>query len=66
VHVRVFPSDSSYHTLLTWRQPSWITYFLGRDHMHVDIPERWKPKPPEEAPPEAPKPAEAKEKPPES
>jgi methylenetetrahydrofolate reductase (NADPH) len=49
-----------------WRQPSWITYFLGRDHMHVDIPERWKPKPPPEAPKEAPKTAEAKEKPPAS
>ena len=52
---------------MTWRPTSsWLTYFLGRDHMHVDIPERWKPKPPEEAPKEAPKPAEAKEKPPES
>jgi len=32
--------------------------------MHVDIPEKWKPKPPEEAPKEAPKPGEGKEKPP--
>jgi methylenetetrahydrofolate reductase (NADPH) len=29
------------------RQPSWITYFLGRDHMHVDVPEEWQPKPAE-------------------
>jgi methylenetetrahydrofolate reductase (NADPH) len=29
------------------RQPSWLTYFLGRDHMHVDVPESWNP-PPEE------------------
>jgi hypothetical protein len=49
-----------------WRQPSWITYFLGRDHMHVEIPERWKPKPPPEAPKEAPKTGEGKEKPPAS
>ncbi|HUS82462.1 MAG TPA: methylenetetrahydrofolate reductase C-terminal domain-containing protein [Dehalococcoidia bacterium] len=30
-----------------YRQPSWITYFLGRDHMRVDVPEAWKPKPSE-------------------
>jgi len=30
------------------RQPSWLTYFLGRDHMHVDVPDAWKPNPPEE------------------
>jgi methylenetetrahydrofolate reductase (NADPH) len=29
------------------QQSSWLTYFLGRDHMHVDIPARWKAKPPE-------------------
>jgi len=34
-----------------YRQPSWITYFLGRDHVGVEIPEKWKPKPPEEASP---------------
>ena len=36
-----------------FRQPSWITYFLGRDHVHVTIPDSWKPKPPAE--PEPPK-----------
>ncbi len=25
------------------RQSSWLTYFLGRDHMRVDVPEAWKP-----------------------
>jgi methylenetetrahydrofolate reductase (NADPH) len=23
------------------REPSWLTYFLGRDHMHVEVPEAW-------------------------
>jgi methylenetetrahydrofolate reductase (NADPH) len=32
-----------------YRQPSWLTYFLGRDHMHVDIPDAWKAKPSEES-----------------
>ncbi len=31
------------------RQSSWLTYFLGRDHMHVDVPERWQPKPRQES-----------------
>jgi hypothetical protein len=37
------------------RQSSWLTYFLGRDHMRVDVPESWKTESPSESNPPAPK-----------
>ena len=32
-------------------QSSWITYFLGRDHTKVEVPEKWRPKAPPEGSP---------------